>query len=104
MIEKNIKKFYPFIFILLFWFYPPPDGLNIQAFRIFIIFSAVIFSLLLQTLPMAVSVLFGLTLSILTQLIPLKTALAGYSDSTTWLVVNAFLIAGVVISFNSCQN
>ena len=98
MREKNIKKFYPLIFILLFWFYPHPDGLNIQAFRIFIIFSAVVFSLLLQSIPMAVSVLSGLTLSILTGLVPLKTALGGYSDSTTWLVVNAFLIAGVVIS------
>ena len=47
---------------------------------------------------MAVSVLSGLTLSVLTGLIPLKAALKGYSDSTTWLVVNAFLIAGVVIS------
>ena len=98
MREKNIKKFYPLIFILLFWLYPPPDGLNIQAFRIFIIFSSVIFSLLLQSIPMAVSVLSGLTLSVLTGLISLKTALKGYSDSTTWLVVNAFLIAGVVIS------
>ncbi|MFL2989559.1 MAG: SLC13 family permease [Candidatus Neomarinimicrobiota bacterium] len=62
------------------------------------VFVAVIFSILLQAIPTAVSVLTGLTFSVLTGLMPLKTALKGYSDSTTWLVVIAFLIAGAIIS------
>ena len=43
------------------------------------------------------SVLGGLIFSAVSGLVPIKVALKGYGDSTTWLVVNAFLIAGVII-------
>ena len=95
--EKNIRKFYPLLFISLLWFLSPPEGLSVQGYRIFIVFLSVIFSLLLQQISMALSVLGGLIFSTVSGLIPIKVALKGYGDSTTWLVVNAFLIAGVII-------
>ena len=98
MREYDLRKFYPLILILTFWFLKPPEELNIIGYRIFIIFVSVVFSILLQSIPTAVSVLAGLTFSVLTGLMPLKSALKGYSDSTTWLVVIAFLIAGAIIS------
>ena len=97
MREYDLRKFYPLILILTFWFLKPPEELNIIGYRIFIIFVSVVFSILLQSIPTAVSVLAGLTFSVLTGLMPLKSALKGYSDSTTWLVVIAFLIAGAII-------
>lgn len=97
MNEKNLRKFYPLLFISLFWFQSPPEGLSLQGFRIFLVFLSVIFSLLLQQIPMALSVLGGLIFSTVSGLITIKAALRGYGDSTTWLVVNAFLIAGVII-------
>ncbi len=97
MNEKNLRKLYPLLFILLFWFQSPPEGLSLQGFRIFIVFLSVIFSLLLQQIPMALSVLGGLIFSTVFGLVSIKDALKGYGDSTTWLVVNAFLIAGVII-------
>ena len=97
MSEKNIRKFYPLLFISLLWFLSPPEGLSVQGYRIFIVFLSVIFSLLLQQISMALSVLGGLIFSTVSGLVPIKLALRGYGDSTTWLVVNAFLIARVII-------
>ena len=97
MPKYDLKKFYPLILILFCWFLKPPEELSISGYRVFIVFVSVIFSILLQSIPTAVSVLTGLTFSVLTGLMPLKSALKGYSDSTTWLVVIAFLIAGAII-------
>ena len=98
MVKDNIKKVYPIIAGLILWFYEPPSGLDEKGYQIFVVFISVIISLLVRAFPMAVSVLAGLSFSVMVGLISLKEALKGYSDSTTWLVVIAFLIAGVVIN------
>ena len=97
MVKDNIKKVYPIIAGLILWFFEPPSGLDEKGYQIFVVFISVIISLLVRAFPMAVSVLAGLSFSVMVGLISLKEALKGYSDSTTWLVVIAFLIAGVVI-------
>tara|TARA_B100000242_G_scaffold52660_1_gene31527 strand:+ start:121 stop:1524 length:1404 start_codon:yes stop_codon:yes gene_type:complete len=97
MVKDNIKKLYPIIAGLILWFFEPPSGLDEKGYQIFVVFISVIISLLVRAFPMAVSVLAGLSFSVMVGLISLKEALKGYSDSTTWLVVIAFLIAGVVI-------
>ena len=97
MVKDDIKKLYPLIAGLILWFFEPPSGLNEKGYQIFVVFISVIISLLVRAFPMAVSVLAGLSFSVMVGLISLKDALKGYSDSTTWLVVIAFLIAGVVI-------
>ena len=97
MVKDDIKKVYPIIAGLILWFFEPPYGLDEKGYQIFVVFISVIISLLVRAFPMAVSVLAGLSFSVMVGLISLKEALKGYSDSTTWLVVIAFLIAGVVI-------
>jgi len=97
MVKDNIKKVYPIIAGLILWFFEPPSGLDEKGYQIFVVFISVIISLLVRAFPMAVSVLAGLSFSVMVELISLKEALKGYSDSTTWLVVIAFLIAGVII-------
>ncbi len=97
MDNKNLKKLYPIIAGMVLWIIGPPSGLNENGYQIFVVFISVIISLLIRAVPMAISVLTGLSFSVLVGLISLKDALKGYSDSTTWLVVIAFLIAGVVI-------
>ena len=98
MVKVDIKKLYPLIAGLILWFFEPPSGLDEKGYQIFVVFISVIISLLVRAFPMAVSVLAGLSFSVMVGLISLKEALKGYSDSTTWLVVIAFLIAGVVIN------
>ena len=88
---------YPILAGMLLWLFGAPSGLDIKAYNIFIVFISVIISILIRAVPMAVSVLTGLLFSVLVGLISLKDALKGFGDSTTWLVVIAFLIAGVVI-------
>jgi len=93
----KFKKLIPIIFGLLLWIIGPPIGLTPSAYHIFVIFLSVILSLLIRAIPLAVSVLSGLIISILLNILTLKDALKGYADSTTWLVVIAFLISGIII-------
>ena len=93
----NFRAFYPLIFGFILWGIKQPDGLDKDAYLMFIIFTSTILSVLIRAIPMSTSVLIGLLLSIITGLMTLKVALMGFGDSTTWLVVIAFLIAGVII-------
>jgi len=91
------KGFIPVALGLLLWLTGSPAGLAPQAYHLFIVFLVVIASLMIRIVPLAVSVLMGITFVVLTGILPLKSALSGYGDTTTWLVVIAFLIAGAVI-------
>ena len=93
----NLKGLYPFFAGLVLWLIGPPEGLDENGYHMFAVFITVIASIMIRAVPMAVSVLTGLGFAVMVNLISLKDALKGYSDSTTWLVVIAFLIAGVVI-------
>ena len=97
MIKYNFRAFYPLILGIILWAIKPPSGLDKEAYSMFIIFASTILSVLIRAIPMSTSVLIGLLLSIIFNLMPLKVALMGFGDSTTWLVVIAFLIAGVII-------
>ena len=93
----KFKGFFPVLAGLLLWLLGPPEGLDTHAYHLFVVFLTVIASLMVRAVPMATSVLAGLAFVVMAGILPLKSALMGYSDTTTWLVVIAFLIAGVVI-------
>ena len=97
MIKYNFRAIHPLFLGIILWVIKPPSGLDQEAYLMFIIFSSTILSILIKAIPMSTSVLIGLLLSIITNLMSLKDALIGFGDSTTWLVVIAFLIAGVII-------
>ena len=97
MIKYNFRAIHPLFLGIILWMIKPPSGLDQKAYLMFIIFSSTILSILIKAIPMSTSVLIGLLLSVITNLMSLKDALIGFGDSTTWLVVIAFLIAGVII-------
>ena len=68
-----------------------------QGWQVFSVFIAVIVSFILRPFPMGTMVVLGLVVLTATRTITTKEALRGYGDSTVWLVLAAFLIAGVVI-------
>ena len=68
-----------------------------QGWKIFSVFIAVIASFILQPFPMGTMVILGLVTLTASNTITIKEALSGYGDSTVWLVVAAFLIAGGVM-------
>ena len=97
MIKYNFRAIHPLFLGIILWMIKPPSGLDQKAYLMFIIFSSTILSILIKAIPISTSVLIGLLLSVITNLMSLKDALIGFGDSTTWLVVIAFLIAGVII-------
>ena len=96
MIKYNFRAILPLILGVILWMIKSPSGLNQEAYLMFIIFSSTILSILIKAIPISTSVLIGLLLSMITNLMSLKDALIGYGDPTTWLVVIAFLIAGEI--------
>jgi len=97
VIKYNFRAIHPLFLGIILWMIKPPSGLDQKAYLMFIIFSSTILSILIKAIPISTSVLIGLLLSVITNLMSLKDALIGFGDSTTWLVVIAFLIAGVII-------
>lgn len=78
------------------WILPAPEGLTAQGWQALWIFAATIGSFFIRPLPMGPMVLLGLVALAVTGTLPYKGVILGYGDSTVWLVVAAFLIAGAV--------
>ena len=88
-------KSFLFVFVLgaIIWFIPIPAGLKPQAWHLLAIFVATIVGVILQPLPMGAMALLGITVAALTKTLTIGQALSGFSNSTIWLVVSAFLFA-----------
>ena len=77
----------------IIWFLPIPAGLKPQAWHLLAIFVATIVGVILQPLPMGAMALIGITVAALTNTLTIGQSLSGFSNSTVWLVVSAFLFA-----------
>ncbi len=92
-----------FLVGLTLWFVPAPDGLNVSGWHIFAVFFATILSFILRPVPMGPAVLVALVVLAGTNTLGVtakdsfKVAMGGYANTTVWLVVAAFLIAGAMI-------
>ncbi|MBS0185719.1 MAG: DASS family sodium-coupled anion symporter [Proteobacteria bacterium] len=75
------------------WFMPPPSGLEIGAWHLLIIFLGTIIGIILKPLPMGAIATIGLSLCVITNLIPLQQSLLSFSSPIVWLVLSAFFIA-----------
>ncbi|MBB3763159.1 DASS family sodium-coupled anion symporter [Sphingomicrobium lutaoense] len=82
---------------------PAPEGVEPRGWHVLAVFAATILALLLRPFAMSTNVLVGIMVLVLTQSLgegskaSLETALLGFANTTVWLVVAAFLIAGSVI-------
>jgi divalent anion:Na+ symporter, DASS family len=85
------------------WSSPTPEGLEENAWQCFAVFAATIVALLIKPMPMGASVLCGLVVLAVGNVLgetskeSLATALSGYGDTTTWLVVSAFLLGSAMV-------
>lgn len=75
------------------WLYPVPEGVTVQAWRMFAIFAASIAGLLLRPMPMGVVALTALTVAALTNVLKPAEILNGFANPIIWLIVCAFLFA-----------
>ena len=77
------------------WFIPPPAGVTLQAWRIFDIFVTTIVGFMLQPMPIGAISIVSLGVTALLGLAKMSDVLAGFGNSTVWLVVVAFLLSRV---------
>lgn len=78
---------------LLIWFIPPPAGVKPEAWKLLAIFTATIAGFILQPLPMGAVAFIGLVVAGLTKVLSVADILAGFGNSTIWLIVSAFLFS-----------
>ena len=79
------------------WYFPPPDGLTLQAWRLFAVFAAAIVAVVLNALPILTASVLAVAASVLTGLLPPAQAYAGFANGTILLIVLAFLVARAVV-------
>jgi citrate:succinate antiporter/L-tartrate/succinate antiporter len=87
-----------FVWLVLFLI-PVPAGLNANQWHYFAIFAAVIAGLILESMPVGAVGLIGLTFAGLMGYVEhdpnksLRWMLGGFSESTVWLIVGAFVFS-----------
>src|SRR5262245_4603459 len=72
---------------------PRPATVAIQGWRMLAIFVATVLALTLRPIPGGAAVLFGVVATMLARVLTPAQALAGYSNTSVWLVVAAFLFS-----------
>jgi divalent anion:Na+ symporter, DASS family len=81
------------------WFTPVPEGLTVEAWRLFAIFAATIFSVIVNAFPLLTAAMFAVAVSVFSGAVKPAAAFAGFANGSVLLVVVAFLVArGVVKS------
>ena len=89
----------PFLVGLVIYLIPAPAGLNANQWHYFAIFLAVITGLVLESMPVGAVGFIGLTIAALSGYVEsdpgkaLRWMLSGFSESTVWLIVGAFVFA-----------
>jgi citrate:succinate antiporter/L-tartrate/succinate antiporter len=93
------KRWAPIVVGLALLISPVPSGLKPDAWHYFAVFAAVIAGLVLESMPAGAVGLIGLTVAALSGWVEkdpnraLRWALSGFSESTVWLIVGAFIFA-----------
>ena len=93
------KTIAPLAIWLALYLVPVPAGLNANQWHYFAIFAAVIAGLILESMPVGAVGLIGLTVAGISGYVEhdpnksLRWMLGGFSESTVWLIVGAFVFS-----------
>ncbi len=79
------------------WFMPPPQGLTVQAWRVFVLFAGAIVCVVTSALPILTASVLAVAAAVLTGLLTPAKAYAGFANATILLIVLAFLVARSVV-------
>ena len=97
--KKSWRAVAPIAVWAVIYLIPVPSGLNANQWHYFAIFAAVIAGLVLESMPVGAVGLIGLTAAGVLGYVeqdPVKSLrwmLSGFSESTVWLIVGAFVFA-----------
>jgi DASS family divalent anion:Na+ symporter len=93
MKSKLARGITVFVVALILWYLPVPAGLKPQAWHLFAIFAATILGFILSPLPMGAMAFIAFTAVAFLGVATPAAALSGFSNTTIWLIVSAFLFA-----------
>jgi len=82
---------------LAIWFIPPPGDLTAQAWHLFAIFFATIFSVVIGAFPILTASVLGIAAAVLSGTLTPVQAYAGFANPTIVLIIMAFLVARAVV-------
>jgi DASS family divalent anion:Na+ symporter len=91
------KQGFCFALALAIWFSPVPPGLSREAWHLFAVFAAAIFSVIVNAFPLLTASLLAVGAVVLTGTVDAAKAFAGFANSSVLLVVVAFLVANAVV-------
>src|SRR6478736_496736 len=77
-------------------YFAPLPGFSAPQQHLLAIFVATIVALVARPVPMGESVVIAATLLLLTQTLPAEKVLAGFGNTTVWLMFSAFLFARAI--------
>jgi DASS family divalent anion:Na+ symporter len=79
------------------WFAPVPAGLTKEAWHLFAVFAAAIFSVIVNAFPLLTASLLAAAAVVLTRTVDPAKAFAGFANQSVLLVIVAFLVANAVV-------
>ena len=88
----------PILVALAVYFLPVPDGVEPTGMQMLGIFLGTILALILQPLPTGSVALIGMAAAMLTKTEPASKALAGFANTTVWLIARPFIAEGFLIT------
>ncbi|QPF87832.1 DASS family sodium-coupled anion symporter [Bradyrhizobium genosp. L] len=97
--KPSWRTFAPLVVWLVIYLIPVPSGLNANQWHYFAVFAAVITGLILESMPVGAVGLIGLTVAGVGGYVEpdpnksLRWMLSGFSESTVWLIVGAFVFS-----------
>ena len=96
-LRTRVKQGASFALALGIWFAPIPAGLTSEAWHLFAVFAAAIFSIILNAFPLLTASLLAVAAAVLTRTVDPVKAFAGFANASVLLVVVAFLVANAVV-------
>jgi DASS family divalent anion:Na+ symporter len=97
MSRTTVARLATLAVLLGIWFFPAPAGLSPQAWRLFALFGAAIFAVVVNALPILTSSILALAGAVLTGTLAPEQAYSGFANGTILLIVVAFLVARAVV-------
>jgi DASS family divalent anion:Na+ symporter len=85
------------VLVAAVWSTPPPEGLSVQAWRLFGVFGGAIVAVVVNALPILTASVLAIAAAVLTGLLNPADAYAGFGNATILLIVIAFLVADAVV-------
>src|SRR5262245_2605544 len=93
----RVARLATLVLVAIVWLSPPPEGLSVQAWRLFAVFAGAIVAVVVNALPILTASVFAVAIAVLSGLLQPADAYAGFGNGTILLIVVAFLVADAVV-------